>query len=126
MGMYTEIVAGFSLRPDAPEEVVRALHIICGDEFSEGPLPEHELFTKSRWKLFGRCSSYSFGFSSSHSTIQRDSLDRQWIVAIRADIKNYDREIEAFFDWIRPYVESGSGSRDLIGWGDWRQKGRFR
>lgn len=117
MGMYTEIVAGFSLKPDTPESVVGLLKVMCGEaDVFDGELPDHPLFRSERWRFIGRCSSYYFGFSSSYSTVRRDSLDSQWIVSIRASIKNYGSEIGHFFDWITSYVESGSGADDLLGY----------
>lgn len=116
MGMYTEIVCGFSLKEDTPEVVINALRFMMGDSDKPSVLPEHELFSLDRWDCLFRMSSYYFGFSSNHSVMKRDDLDKCWILSVRADLKNYDSEIETFFDWITPYVDGGSGTKDLIGY----------
>lgn len=112
MGMYTEIVCGFDLKKEAPEVVINALKWMMGDIEKPAVLPEHELFGKDRVDLLFRCSSFYFGFSESHSAFKFNDISESWMLSVRANIKNYDGEIEAFFDWIRSYVDHGSGDRE--------------
>ncbi len=36
-----------------------------------------------------------------------------WNLSSRANLKNYDDEIEKFLNWIKPFLEQGSGERDF-------------
>lgn len=116
MGMYTEIVCGVKLRPGTPAVVIAALRFMVGDDDRPNELPDHPLFRKKRWQMVLNCSSYYFGFSQSYSVMHHDEFDKVWMLAARASVKNYDGEVEAFFDWIRPYVNSGSGERNMMGY----------
>lgn len=42
-----------------------------------------------------------------------DHIDKRYHISTRSNIKNYEDEIETFLEWIKPYVENGSGSREL-------------
>lgn len=118
MGMYTELVMGFKLKKDTPKDVIDILFYMLdtSDATKKPDLPNHELFKTSRWDFLFNCSSYYFGFSDSHSIIKFDDISKTYIVNIRSSIENYDNKIELFVDWIRPYIESGSGANELIGY----------
>jgi len=106
MGMYTEIYVKLSLKEDTPPQVIEILkYMMAMDaEIPNGKLPEHKLFTKSRWEFMLRCSSY-YHIPSSVGKFWYDDIARQWFLVNRSDLKNYESEIEAFFDWIYPYAE---------------------
>ncbi len=57
--------------------------------------------------------SYYFGVSSPVSQLWYDDISRQWILSSRSNIKNYENEIETFLKWIKPYISSGSGNREM-------------
>ena len=106
MGMYTELVLGFNLKENTPNEVVDILtYMIESGEGDRQPvIPDHDLFKTWRWKFMLSCDSYYFaGFT--HSEMSYDDIGKQWEVNIRCNLKNYDNEIEKFIDWISPYVE---------------------
>lgn len=100
MGMYTEIFVKVEIKDESVVKVIQ--HMISQDktilEYSE--IPDHSLFLKPRWQFMLNCSSYvpkavkDFWFD--------EISESQWLVS-RSDLKNYDQEIEAFFDWIKPY-----------------------
>ncbi len=109
MGMYTEMVVKCCISPDAPPIVRDTL----GFMFNIGTarpdeLPDHPLFSLPRWEALGSCNSY-YHIPWSASNYIEDYLFS------RSDIKNYNGEIEAFFDWLRPHV-SDYGERVCIGW----------
>jgi hypothetical protein len=110
MGMYTEVFARATLKKDVPQEVVDALKVMASgcDEEPVAVLPEHELFQCSRWDLLGRCSSAYFP-NTAKSVVATDWYSKQWTFVLHANLKNYGGEIEKFFDWIDPYVESLEG-----------------
>lgn len=65
----------------------------------------------------GRCeylfqsSSYYFGVTEPVSKMWLD--DGHWQLSTRSSINNYGGEIEIFLRWIKPYIESGSGCRNM-------------
>jgi hypothetical protein len=110
MGMYTELVFGARLKQETPEQVINALKYIIGDledTPEDFPLPEG----RCEYVLKGR--SYYFGVSSSVSKMWFDEIAESWIISSRSSIKNYKNEIETFLEWIKPYIERGSGERDM-------------
>ena len=67
----------------------------------------------------GRCewlfqsSSYYFGVSQTVNRMWFDDISNQYCINTSSNIKNYKDEIETFLEWIEPFVESGSGNRDM-------------
>lgn len=104
MGMYTEMFVKVTLKEDVPDEVVQLLEGMVG--YAEYPviLPDHPLFSKPRWGALLTCSSY-YHQPFATTSFKYEDIARQWFLCSRSDLKNYDGEIEAFFDWILPYVE---------------------
>lgn len=107
MGMYTELIFGASLKKDTPQEVIDTIRYMVGDI----PTIDNYIFEKNRNPLRG--SSYYFGVSNSVSKFWIDEISKEWILSSRANIKNYDQDIQKFLDWIKPYISSGSGSREM-------------
>lgn len=106
MGMYTEILVKASVDLDSISE--KDLNVIKylfsgGDEPCTENLPEHKFFTLPRWNLIGHCSSYY------HHPVVLNSMDEYGSIFSRSDIKNYDDEIDEFFDWIQPLVTKTEG-----------------
>ena len=108
--MYTELIFGAELKKETPQIVIDTLKYIIGeleDKPDNFPLPE------------GRCeyvlngSSYYFGVSESVSKIWFDEISKSWKISSRSSIKNYENEIEVFLEWIKPYIASGSGGKDM-------------
>ena len=116
MGMYTEFVFGAMLHERTPKNVLRILENLCEGEgdYNDLILPNHEFFACDRWRWIATMSSYYFG-APSHSTIVEDSQGGHRI-SIRANLKDYDNEIDKFVDWIKQYVEQGAGNRGLLGY----------
>lgn len=105
MGMYTEIYVKVGLKEDTPKAVIDVLTYMMGEsETCPSKLPGHELFTKGRWVFMLRCSSY-YHIPMSVGSLWYDDIARQWFLVNRSDLKNYEGEIESFFDWISDYVE---------------------
>lgn len=110
MGMYTELIFGADLKKDTPKNVIEALKYMIGDteeKPKDFPLPE------GRCEWLFRGSSYYFGVSKSVSNMWYDDIGKNWVLSTRSNIKNYGGEIEAFLDWIKPYIDGGSGCRDM-------------
>ena len=107
MGMYTELVLGVDLKRDTPEIVIRTLKkMLSMKDEEEIELPDHELFKLStgRWTFMLRCDSYYFA-GTTNSEMHCDHITKRHELSVRCNLKNYEREIELFLDWIKPYVE---------------------
>ena len=113
--MYTELIFGANLKQDTPENVIEALKYMIGDTEEKPPnfpLPDGRL----EWLFRG--SNYYFGVNRPGvnrpvSKMWFDDITKKWALSTRSNIKNYEGEIEAFLEWIKPYINSGSGHRDM-------------
>ena len=109
MGMYTELIFGVKLKKDTPSGVIEALKYMLGETEKpiNFPLPN------GRCEHLFRSSSYYFGVSKPVNKMWLDEISGHWQLSTRSSIKNYGGEIEEFLEWIKPYIQSGSGSRDI-------------
>lgn len=110
MGMYTELIFGAGLKKDTPEKVIEVLKYMVGDtkeKPKDFPLPE------GRCERLFRGSSYYFGVNEPLWKMWKDDIGENWVLSTRSNIKNYGGEIEAFLEWIKPYIDGGSGYRDM-------------
>lgn len=107
--MYTELIFGASLKNDTPEQVINALKYIVG-EIETKPLDFPLSEGRTEWLLKG--SSYYFGVSEPITRLWQD-LQNEWRLSARCSIKNYGGEIEEFLEWIKPYIDGGSGYRAM-------------
>lgn len=109
MGMYTEIVAGIQLKKATPQVVVDALDYMCGNtDKAPKKLPEHALFKnpEGRWAIMLQCSSHYFPYHESLTKFKPGpDYAPEHILSVRASVKNYSGEVEAFFDWIKRYAD---------------------
>lgn len=114
MGMYTEIYVKIEFKSNLPEEVVTALQWLNGDSEGEVVLPDHPFFKLPRAGMVLSCSSY-YHQPRATCNLWFDEIGNSWYLCSRADLKNYDGEIDAFFDWVKPYAASSAG-RTFIGY----------
>jgi len=105
--MYTELIFGAELKTETPIEVINTLKYMVGD-IDE---PTNILYKENRNPLMG--SSYYFGVNRPVSKMYYDEISKAWVLSSRANIKNYNDEIEKFLGWIKPFINSGSGNRDM-------------
>lgn len=102
MGMYTEIFFRAELDP-------KAYRMIKNMNEGSYAMPEeykleHEFFRKPRaLHLFTASGSYYFP-GANHFVAEWDHIARAAYISFRSNIKDYDGEIEAFFDWVKPHV----------------------
>ena len=110
MGMYTKLSVDLSFKENLPKEVVTALEVMTGhkslEDIDESHLPKHELFESSRWEFMLRCCSY-YHTPFSLTKLHYDDIARHYYLTSSSDFKNYDNEVELFFDFIKEYVEEG-------------------
>lgn len=112
MGMYTEISFRANLIKEVPEQVTDVLKIIIygAEDLPKDGLPDHELFACDRWEALGHHGSYYFP-NAGQSELSLPLYHWETpVAALHGNLKNYDQEIEKFFDWIDPYVENSKGT----------------
>lgn len=109
--MYTELIFGARFKSDTPIEVIDTLKYMVGDLEKK---PKNIAFETSTGRNVLRGGSYYFGVQSPVSELYYDTISVAWTLSSRANIKNYDGEIDQFIDWIKPYIESGSGRREMF------------
>ena len=112
--MYTELIFGCKLSKSTPKVCLDALnHVINGKEDDTVSEEVQSFITKYSLDYLCWCSSYYFGVCESISKMWYDSISNSWRISIRSSIKNYNNEIERFLDYIKNYVERGSGDREI-------------
>lgn len=108
MGMYTEILVKAQIKPDTSEEDRAVLLYL----FNKGALPEkipnHRFFTKPRWDLIGTTYGFYHHPVSCNSVVGIGRFP-SWYIFSRSDLKNYDGEVDAFFDWFRTICDEQEG-----------------
>jgi hypothetical protein len=110
MGMYTELIFGAELKKDTPNNVIEALKYMLG-EIEERP--NNFSLPIGRCDYLFQCGSYYFAVNKPVNKMWLDEIANQYCISTRSNIKNYANEIETFLEWIKPYIESGSGGRDM-------------
>ena len=116
--MYTEIYICSELTQDAPINIFKWMFGIQGEKFEKYPdptfeLPEHPFFKMDRWRMIGKCCSY-YHIPFVTNDLRYDDISKSYHLVSRSDLKNYDGEIEAFFDWAMPYFDKCEG--EFIGY----------
>ncbi len=101
----TELIFGARLREDTPTEVIDTLKYMIG-ELEEKPKIAIEI---DKNVLCG--ANYFLGKNRSVCRLYYDKQRRTWALYSRAKANN--EHIEQFLEWIKPYICSGSGTRDM-------------
>ena len=112
--MYTELILGVEFKQNTPEYIINALNYVINNKTGLPELEkevndfieEYDLFT-----LF-YCTSAYFP-SDPYSLFNLDKFDNTWHLTSRANLKNGGR-IEKFLEFIKDYVEGGSGPSNLF------------
>lgn len=109
MGNYTRFEFLVTLDQSMPTGDMSALRaMVVGD--APSVMPDHLLFATPHWSCVVGCES------AYHPT-ERCGLfldDGQLFLRVSSSLKNYDREIQLFLDWIGPHVTSQDGLLGFI------------
>lgn len=117
MSMYTEIYVKAVLKEDVNINVIDVLKYMLGMdniELEDLILPNHSLFTTNNWHYMLRSGSY-YHVPYVVSLFEYNNISENYYLVVRSDFKNYQGEVEKFFDWITPYVEK-DGDKTFIGY----------
>lgn len=112
MGMYTEIYINVDLKKETPDDVIRVLKAMCH------MLPNQECtevladYPDIWGSLFSNMSYYTP--STNCRFLEYDDNTKRWSLLGKGDIKNYENEIEKFFEWIMPWIDASPG--EFIGY----------
>ena len=110
MGMYTKISVDLKFKENLPLEVVEALKVMVGEVdgnlYTRSDLPQHKIFNTPRWDFMLRCSSF-YHTPFSFAKLNYSDISKQYYLTASSDFKNYDDEVELFFDFVKDYVEGG-------------------
>ena len=117
MSMYTEIYVKVVLKEDVNINVIDVLKYMLGMdniELEDLILPNHSLFTTNNWHYMLRSGSY-YHVPYVVSLFEYNNISENYYLVVRSDFKNYQGEVEKFFDWISPHVEK-DGDKTFIGY----------
>lgn len=101
MGMYTEIYVNVDFKDDTPDEVIDTIRAICNCDYNSPRLADKP----SRWSSLFQNGSY-YHTLTSVGLLTFDKIGNHWSLLGKGDIKNYDCEIEKFFDFIKPWCDN--------------------
>lgn len=104
MGMYTEILMRGEIRKDAPDDVRAVLRYLVRGEEKPETLPEHPFFKCERWEYVATMNSAYLPVVS-RSSLEKSGWGDSEYLYVHAQLKDYDGEIEKFFDWVDPYID---------------------
>ena len=98
MGMYTEIFVNVDFSNEIPDSVIEVIQKACEKDVEWMQENGHP----SRWGLlFNNGSCYTT--NTEVGLLTKDEFSG-WSLIGKGDIKNYKGEIEAFFEFISPWV----------------------
>ena len=107
MSMYTEIYVKAVLKGNVDDNVINILNYMLGMddvELEDLTLPSHNLFETERWHYMLRSGSHHH-IPYNVKLFEYNDISNNYYLVVRSDFKNYDGEIEKFFDWIKQYLE---------------------
>jgi hypothetical protein len=118
MGMYTEIYVNCGLIEKLPKDVIDVLQYLFGEEGQRAnepiKLPKHKFFSDSvDWRHIGNSCSY-YHIPNVVNSFRMDEENKCYYLTSRSDLKDYRNEIDLFFDWLNPYIDSFPG--EFIGY----------
>ena len=100
MGMYTEIYVNVDLKENTPQSVLDVLKAMCEKDGNAECLKDKP----TRWAYLFNNGSY-YTPSTEVGILSCDDISKQWSLLGKGDIKNYQGEIEAFFEFIKPWCD---------------------
>lgn len=98
MGMYTEIHVAGECKIET--DVARIIEHLFSDGHEPDKLPDHEFFKCDRWRHIGSRSSFCCSPVTISKTMSFDYIQGTLFFNSVSNIKNYDGEIDKFFDWL--------------------------
>jgi len=123
MGYYTELKFDVKLKKDTPENVVNILkRVIIEHDLGHDkalfktedvfkPELNHQFFKCERWYML----FLSTNFDDEMQGGRFYEENGRWTINLHTEFKNYDNEIDNFFDWIKPFIV-GRKKKQYVGY----------
>lgn len=115
MGDFTNLHFSCELKPDTPSDVIEALQYMAGLS-KVYAVPRGDLNNLARWQTFLQGDSY-YTYAAPVAKLTQEKRGQnpyneqsEWFFTVVCSFKNYDDVLEAFFDWLSPYVAVHSNS----------------
>lgn len=112
MGMYTELSMRCGLKKDVPQYVIETLKYMLDytlyPELKEGPEETREIITGRQTRML-QLASYSF-HPYSKSSLDYNPIVETYYFSTMFSIKNYEKEIEKFVEWLTPFIDADDGT----------------
>ncbi len=127
MGSYTEFKFKAKLKKDTPDEVISVLKKVLIDrdlghdkvmfhtEDVFKPIVQHPFFKCERWYMLFLSTNWDDQMQGGKMYEENGC----WVLDIHAEFKNYDNEVDLFFDWIKPHIV-GRRKKKYVGY--WRHE----
>ncbi len=100
MGMYTEIFINADLKESTPSSVINVLKAMCENDSDS----EHLKDKPSRWAYLFNNGSFYLPLTEC-GKLTFDEGGGHYSIIAKGDIKNYESEIEQFFEFVKPWCE---------------------
>ena len=107
MGTYTSLVVSARLKASTPDSVIEAIKGMASAEIDVRDV----LGDSVHRQPLGGSSAY-FPEPVTELTKSGFTHEKEWSVCLVSNLKNYDGEIDAFINWIRPHIYGGHGGSD--------------
>lgn len=125
MGYYTELKFKAKLKHDTPENVVKILKRVINDcdlGHNKVLFNTKDVFKPEFDHPFFKCANWYMLFLSTNLNDEMQGgkfykEKNRWVLDLHTEFKNYDNNIEYFFEWIKPFI-SGRKKKQYVGW--WR------
>jgi hypothetical protein len=101
MGMYTEMFVNIDLATNTPQNVIDVIQAMCENKFDAECLRDKP----SRWSIMFNNGSY-YSPLTECGKLTYDYIAKHYSLIAKGDIKNYESEIELFFEFIAPWSDT--------------------
>lgn len=105
-----EVILGFSLYVNTPKEVIETIQYLLNNELE---VPNNFPEIESKFDYFFKGSSYYFGVCKPVKEFWKDKSSGQWCLSSRTQTGLKQKDIEELLNWLKPYIEYGSGLNDV-------------
>jgi len=124
MGCYTTLKFKATLRQDTPEDVMDILkRVLIEHDLGHNktlfntedvfkPNSQHPFFKCERWYMLFLSTNWD---KTKQGCKFYEKVNGNWVIELDTEFKNYDDEIELFFDWIKPFIV-GRKKKQYVGY----------
>jgi len=123
MGYYTKLKFKAKLKQDTPKDVINILkRVIVEQDLGHKKIlfNNKDVFKPDLNHPFFKCERWYMLFLSTNwdNEMQGGKFyekNGRWVLDLHTEFKNYDSEIDHFFDWIKPFIV-GRKKKQYVGY----------